>query len=124
MKEDSDYIKINYERYSRISQSEDLEFGKKTYSFLWLKLINHLDYWTNAIYTKWLPNGKRIYAHNNADLIRVIETSQATFYRFYHDISLRNYISKWNSGKLGEVYVLNPKYVVNGGKVLSEVYFL
>ncbi|KKL98508.1 hypothetical protein LCGC14_1823690 [marine sediment metagenome] len=124
MKEEYDYIKINYERYSRINQSTQLEFSKQTYPFYWLKLILHLDYWTNAIYTKWLPNGRRIYAKNIEHLMTITTASKTTVYQFYNDISQRHYISKWNSAKLGEVYVLNPKYVVNGGKVLSEVYFL
>ncbi len=118
------FISLPNDRYTRVPQQVCPEFSKSTYASLWLKLISHLDFFTNAVYTKWLPNGRRIYAHSKEDLMEVTSSTKTQFYGFYKDMFRKNYVSEWNSKEIGRVYVLNPKYAVNGFKIVDNVYFL
>jgi len=120
--DNGEYIQLLNNRYTKVYERPI--FSQISYADVWLDLITHLDFWTNAIYKQWLDNGRRIYARTKQDLINLTGISQAKFYRFYKDIYDRNYIARWSSKKIGEVFVLNPKYIANGSKIFSEVYYL
>jgi len=100
------------------------EFSSSSYYDFWMTLITRLGYKTNAVYIKQVDNGRFIYAHSKEELILLCNTSKTTFYRFYKEAYKNNYIGEFNCEKQGLLFVINPKYALNGNKLLRSIYHL
>ena len=123
LSKDNNMIDLSSKRmFSKVFHLSPTSFSQPSFHGYWYNLVLKLSPYTNAIYIH--KDKRKVYAHTKSDLIEICNTSRTTFYKFYNEAYQKNYIKPFGDNDDDRLYILNPKYALNGNKMFKDIYIL